>query len=70
MFKSTPRSLYAGGRDPVPFVQEAGRAPGPGWTGTENLALPGYDPRTFQSEASLVLMMMIIIIIIIIIIVQ
>ena len=28
-------------RDPVPTVQEAGWAPGPVWTGTENLAPTG-----------------------------
>ena len=31
------RSLPAG-KDPVPIVQEAGWAPGPVWTGVENLA--------------------------------
>jgi hypothetical protein len=35
---STPR------KDPVPIVQEAGLAPGPVWTGAENLA-----PTTIQS---------------------
>ena len=29
------------GKDPVPIVQEAGWAPGPVWTGAENLALTG-----------------------------
>jgi hypothetical protein len=29
------------GKDPVPIVQEAGWAPGPVWTGTENLAASG-----------------------------
>jgi hypothetical protein len=28
-------------KDPVPTVQEARRAPGPDWTGAENLALTG-----------------------------
>ena len=51
---STPRP---GGltprKDPVPIVQEAGWAPGPVWTGAENLAPPpGFDPRTVQSVAS------------------
>ena len=31
-------------KDPVPIVQEAGRASGPVWTGAENLAPPGFDP--------------------------
>ena len=36
--------------DQVPTVQEAGGAPEPIWTGTENLApQPGFDPRTVQS---------------------
>ena len=32
-----PAALYPG-KDPVPIVQEAGWAPGPVWTGAENLA--------------------------------
>jgi hypothetical protein len=34
----TPRPLYIPRKDPVPIVQEAGWAPGPVWTGAENLA--------------------------------
>jgi hypothetical protein len=30
--------LFTPGRNPVPFLQEAGCAPGPVWTGAENLA--------------------------------
>jgi len=37
-FGVTPRSLFTPGKDPVPIVQEAGWAPGPVWTGAENLA--------------------------------
>ena len=37
----TPRPLFISGKDSVPIVQEAGWAPGPGWTGAENLALTG-----------------------------
>jgi len=49
----TPRPLFAHGKDPVPIVQEAGWAPGPVWTGAENLApLPVFDPRTVQPVAS------------------
>jgi hypothetical protein len=33
----TPRPLFTPGKDPVPIVQEAGWAPGPVWTGAENL---------------------------------
>ena len=38
MFNATPWPLYPRGRDPVTNVQETGWAPGPVWTGTENLA--------------------------------
>jgi hypothetical protein len=34
-------AAYTPGKDPVPIVQEAGWAPGPVWTGAENLALTG-----------------------------
>jgi hypothetical protein len=35
----TPRpDRFTPGKDPVPIVQEAGLAPGPAWTGAENLA--------------------------------
>jgi hypothetical protein len=37
----TPRPLFTPGKDPLPFVQEAGWAPGPVWTGAENLAWTG-----------------------------
>jgi len=37
----TPRMLFSPGKDPVPIVQEAGWAPGPVWTGAENLAPTG-----------------------------
>jgi len=40
------------GKDPVPIVQEAGWASGPVWTGAENLAPPGFDPRTVQPVGS------------------
>ena len=40
------------GKDPVPIVQEAGWAPGPVWIDAENLAQPGFDPRTVQPVAS------------------
>ena len=44
--------LYPPGKDPVPTVQEGGWAPGPIWTGAENLAPPGFDPRTAQNVVS------------------
>jgi len=37
----TPRPLFIPGKDTVPIVQEAGWAPGPVWTGAENLAPTG-----------------------------
>ena len=37
----TPRPLFTARKDPVPIVQEAGWAPGPVWTGAENLAPTG-----------------------------
>jgi hypothetical protein len=45
-------ATYTPGKDPVPIVQEAGWAPEPVWIGAENLAPPGFDPRTFQRVAS------------------
>jgi hypothetical protein len=40
-------------RDPVPIVQEAGWAPGPVWTGVENLASTGIrsPDRPARSES-------------------
>jgi hypothetical protein len=37
----TPQPLFTPGKDPVPIVQEAGWAPGPVWTGAENLTPTG-----------------------------
>ena len=37
----TTRSLFTPVKGPVPIVQEAGWAPGPVWTGAENLASTG-----------------------------
>jgi len=36
-----PRPLFTPGKEPVSIVQEAGWAPGPVWTGAENLAPTG-----------------------------
>ena len=41
-------AAFTPGKDPVPIVQETGWASGPVWTGAENLAPPGCDPRTVQ----------------------
>ena len=38
--RHTPAALYPG-KEPVPIVEEAGWAPGPVWTGAENLAATG-----------------------------
>ena len=40
-FSVTPRPLFTPGKDPVPIIQEVGWAPGPVWTGAENLAPTG-----------------------------
>jgi len=37
----TPRPLFTSRKDPVPIVKEAAWAPGPVWTGAENLAPTG-----------------------------
>jgi hypothetical protein len=49
----TPRPLFTTGKDPVPIVQEAGWAPGPVWTGAENLASTGirYPDRPARSQS-------------------
>jgi hypothetical protein len=41
MVTAMTRSIYSRERDPVLIVQEAGWAPGPVWTGAENLAPTG-----------------------------
>jgi hypothetical protein len=48
----TPWPLFTPGKDPVPIVQEAEWDPGPVWKGAENLAPPGFDPRTVQPVAN------------------
>ena len=37
----TPRPLFTPEKDPIPILQEVGWAPGPVWTGAENLASTG-----------------------------
>jgi hypothetical protein len=50
---STPcPGRFTPGKEPVPIAQEARWASGTVWTGAENLAPPGFDPRTVQSVAS------------------
>jgi len=48
----TPRLLFNPRKDPVPIVKETGWAPGPLWTGAENLAPTGISSRTVQPIAS------------------
>jgi len=47
------RPLFTPGNDPVPIVQEVGWAPGPVWTGAENLARTGirYPDRPARSQS-------------------
>jgi hypothetical protein len=49
----TPRPLFTPRKDPVSIVQEAGWAPGPVWTGVENLASTGirYPDRPARSQS-------------------
>jgi hypothetical protein len=44
---------FTPGKDPVPIVREAGWAPGPAWTGAENLAPTGfrYPDRLARNES-------------------
>jgi len=46
-----PQPLYPG-KDPVPIVLEVGWAPGPFWTGVDNLTLAGFDPGTVRPVAN------------------
>jgi len=50
---ATPRPLYPRERDSGPFVWEAAWAPGPAWTGAENLAPTGIrsPDRPARSES-------------------
>jgi hypothetical protein len=47
-----PRRLFFLGEDSIPILQEVGWAPGSVWTGAENLASTGFDPRTVQPVTS------------------
>jgi len=48
----TSQPPFTLGKDPVPIAQETGWAPAPVSTNAENLAPPGFDPRTVQPVAS------------------
>jgi hypothetical protein len=45
-------AAFTPGKEPVPIVQEVRWAPEPVLIGAENLAPPGFDPRTLQPVAS------------------
>jgi hypothetical protein len=49
---SRPGRSLPPGKDPVPTVQETVWVLGPVWTGAENLAPTGFDPRTVQLVVS------------------
>ena len=49
MVNASPQPLYPRGRNLVPIVQETGSAPGPVWTGAENIAFTGI--RALDREA-------------------
>jgi hypothetical protein len=47
----TPWLLFTPGKGPVPIVQEAGWAPGPVWTGVENLAPTGIRSMGYPAHS-------------------
>jgi hypothetical protein len=57
VFKATPRPLYPHEDDPISIVEDAGWAPGPVWTGAENLASTGIrspdPPAHYWHQANL-----------------
>jgi hypothetical protein len=46
-----PRPLFTSGKNPVSVVQKAGWAPGPVWTGAENLAPIGIRSPDRQARS-------------------
>ena len=53
MVSVRPRPLFTPGKDPLPIVEEAVWAPGPVWTGAENLASTGIrsPDRSARSQS-------------------
>jgi hypothetical protein len=51
-WKTPSPDRFTPGKDLVPIMRGAGLAPGPFWMAAENLASPGFDPRTAQPVAS------------------
>jgi hypothetical protein len=47
----TPRPFFTPGKDSVPIVQKAGWAPGPVWTGAENLTTTGIRSPNRQARS-------------------
>jgi hypothetical protein len=54
----TPRSRSTPGKDPIPIVPEAGCAPGPDWTGEENLASTGIRSPDRPARSQLLFLCM------------
>ena len=52
MVNSTPQQPLPPGMTRYSLYKRPGGSPGPVWTGAENLALTGFDPRTVQPVAS------------------
>ena len=52
----TPRPLFTPGKGPVSIVQEAGWAPGPVWTGAENLSLTGIRSPDRPARSSVTIL--------------
>ena len=52
MVSSMPWSHFTPEKDPVPILQEAAWAPGPVWTGAENLALTGIRSPELAARSS------------------
>jgi hypothetical protein len=52
---STPRPQFTPVKVPVPILQEAGWAPGPFWTGAENLAPTGIRSPDRPDGSSVVI---------------
>jgi hypothetical protein len=55
--RATPRPLFTPGKDPVPIVQTAWWAPGPVWTGAENLAPTGIRSPDHPARSQLLYQM-------------
>jgi hypothetical protein len=51
-----PRPLSHPSKDPVPIVQEVGWAPGPVWTGAENLAPTGIQTMNCPACSSVAIL--------------